>query len=163
MKTYISYYSSPIGLVEISATDNEVISVLFAEEKSRQTGSNPLIDLCKKQLEEYFKGERRDFSLPYLLLGTDFQKEIWNDLKKIEFGKTISYSDMAERLKSPNASRAVGSTNGKNVLLIILPCHRVVGQDGSLTGYAGGLWRKKWLLEHEARVAGTEKQMSLGF
>jgi methylated-DNA-[protein]-cysteine S-methyltransferase len=164
MKTYTSYYTSPIGSIEISSTDQGLISsVLFVDSESKTSSGNAVIEDCKKQLDEYFKGERKEFSLPYQLLGTDFQKNIWNKLKNIEYGKTMSYSELAEKLRSPKGARAIGNTNGKNCLLLILPCHRVVGQDGSLTGYAGGLWRKKWLLDHESKVAGTKKQLGLGF
>jgi methylated-DNA-[protein]-cysteine S-methyltransferase len=164
MKTYTSYYTSPIGSIEVSATDQGLISsVLFVDSESKASSGNAIIEDCKKQLDEYFKGERREFSLPYQLLGTDFQKIIWNKLKSIEYGKTMSYSELAERLRSPKGARAIGNTNGKNCLLLILPCHRIVGQDGSLTGYAGGLWRKKWLLDHESQVAGTKMQLGLGF
>jgi methylated-DNA-[protein]-cysteine S-methyltransferase len=164
MKTYTSYYKSPIGSIEICATDQGIVtSVLFVESEARPSSGNAVIEDSKKQLDEYFQGERKEFSLPYELLGTDFQKAIWNKLKSIEYGKTMSYSELAEKLKNPKGARAVGNTNGKNCLLLILPCHRVVGQDGNLTGYAGGLWRKKWLLEHERKVAGIEKQLGLGF
>jgi methylated-DNA-[protein]-cysteine S-methyltransferase len=164
MKTYTSYYTSPIGSIEISATDQGLISsVLFVDAETKTPSGNAVTEDCKKQLDEYFKGERKEFSLPYQLLGTDFQKNIWNKLKSIEYGKTMSYSDLAEKLRNPKGARAIGNTNGKNCLLLILPCHRIVGQDGSLTGYAGGLWRKKWLLDHESQVAGTKKQLGLGF
>jgi methylated-DNA-[protein]-cysteine S-methyltransferase len=164
MKTYTSYYTSPIGSIEISATDQGLISsVLFVDSENKAASGNAATEDCKKQLDEYFKGERREFSLPYQLLGTDFQKIIWNKLKSIEYGKTMSYSELAEKLKSPKGARAIGNTNGKNCLLLILPCHRIVGQDGSLTGYAGGLWRKKWLLDHESQVIGTKMQLDLGF
>jgi methylated-DNA-[protein]-cysteine S-methyltransferase len=163
LKTFISYYTSPIGLIEISSADRDLISVLFVEAETKAICTNAVIEECKKQLDEYFHGDRKDFSLPYQLLGTDFQKATWNKLKSIEYGRTMSYAELAEKLKSPKGARAVGSINGKNSLLIILPCHRIIGQDGSLTGYAGGLWRKKWLLEHERKVAGLETQLGMNF
>ncbi|HXA01822.1 MAG TPA: methylated-DNA--[protein]-cysteine S-methyltransferase [Cytophagaceae bacterium] len=163
LKTFTSYYTSPIGAIEISATEKDIVSVLFVESETKALSTNAVIEECKKQLDEYFHGDRKDFSLPYILLGTDFQKATWNKLKSIEYGKTMSYAELAEKLNSPKSARAVGSMNGKNVILIILPCHRIIGQDGSLTGYAGGLWRKKWLLEHERKVAGFETQLLMRF
>ena len=163
LKTYTSYYNSPIGTIEISATEQHIISVIFAESETNKISANAVIEECRKQLHEYFHGDRKDFSLLYLLPGTDFQKAIWNKLKSIEYGKTISYSELAEKLNGAKGARAVGSTNGKNPILIILPCHRVVGQNGNLTGYAGGLWRKKWLLEHEAKQYGRSVQLGLQF
>jgi methylated-DNA-[protein]-cysteine S-methyltransferase len=163
LKTFTSYYTSPIGLIEISAAEKDLISVLFVEAETKTACTNAIIEECKKQLDEYFHGDRKDFSLPYLLLGTEFQKATWNKLKTIEYGKTMSYAELAEKLNSPKSARAVGSTNSKNSLLIILPCHRIIGQDGSLTGYAGGLWRKKWLLEHESVKAGGSVQLGLHF
>jgi methylated-DNA-[protein]-cysteine S-methyltransferase len=162
-KTYTSYYISPIGIIEISATERDLISVLFVDAETKISGTNAVLEECKKQLSEYFQGDRKDFSLPYVLVGTDFQKATWNKLKSIEYGETKSYSELAEELDSPKSARAVGTTNGKNSLLIILPCHRIVGQDGSLTGYAGGLWRKKWLLEHESGKQGGNVQLGLNF
>jgi methylated-DNA-[protein]-cysteine S-methyltransferase len=163
LKTFTSYYTSPIGAIEICATEKDLISVLFVEAETKVLCTNAVIEECKKQLDEYFHGDRKDFFLPYILLGTDFQKATWNKLKSIEYGKTMSYAELAEKLNSPKSARAVGSTNGKNSILIILPCHRIIGQDGSLTGYAGGLWRKKWLLEHEKKQEGGTVQLGLQF
>ena len=101
------------------------------------------------QLQEYFDGKRTDFTFKLNLKGTDFQQKVWRELSKIPFGKTISYLDLAKKLGDPKVIRAAASANGKNPIWIVIPCHRVIGTDGSLTGYAGGLWRKKWLLEHE--------------
>jgi methylated-DNA-[protein]-cysteine S-methyltransferase len=161
MNTFTSYYSSPIGTIKISAIDTGVTSVLFVEEAIKPTMSNNHSEECKKQLEEYFKGERKDFSVPCQLLGTAFQKEIWNTLKTIPYGEKISYVEMGRKVNSPNASRAVGNANGKNIILIVLPCHRVIGENGELTGYAGGMSRKKWLLEHEARFSGAPVQLNM--
>jgi AraC family transcriptional regulator of adaptative response/methylated-DNA-[protein]-cysteine methyltransferase len=112
-------------------------------------GSNPHFDTLKKQMEQYFKGERRDFDIPLDLVGTDFQKQVWRSLLKIPYGATITYAKQAELLGKPSAVRAVANANGKNKISIILPCHRVIGADGSLTGYGGGMWRKKKLLAFE--------------
>ena len=104
------------------------------------------------QLQDYFDGKRTTFTFPLNPSGTDFQKKVWDELLHIPFGKTCSYLDLSKKLGDVKAIRAVASANGKNPLWIVVPCHRVIGTDGSLTGYAGGLWRKKWLLEHENPV-----------
>jgi methylated-DNA-[protein]-cysteine S-methyltransferase len=161
MNTFTSYYSSPIGNIKISAIDTGVTSVLFVEEAIRTSMGNEHSETCKKQLEEYFKGERKEFSITCQLLGTAFQKEIWKTLKTIPFGEKISYLEMGKKVNSPNASRAVGNANSKNIILIVLPCHRVIGENGDLTGYAGGMWRKKWLLEHEGKFSGAPTQLSM--
>ena len=101
------------------------------------------------QLQEYFEGKRTHFSFPLHFIGTDFQQKVWDELSKIPFGTTYSYLDLAKKVGDIKAVRAVAAANAKNPLWIVIPCHRVIGSDGSLTGYAGGLWRKKWLLEHE--------------
>lgn len=150
---YMIDYQSPIGIVEITGTEEGVYSVLFTERDILQyplTENTPksLID-CYQQLDLYFKGELETFSFPYIVEGTDFQKNVWNTLPSISYGKTGSYKDIAAAIGNEKAVRAVGSTNGKNKLCIVLPCHRIIGSNGSLTGYAGGLWRKEWLLEHE--------------
>lgn len=150
-------YQSPIGIVEITGTEEGVYSVLFTERDILQyplTENTPksLID-CYQQLDLYFKGELETFSFPYIVEGTDFQKNVWNTLPSISYGKTGSYKDIAAAIGNEKAVRAVGSTNGKNKLCIVLPCHRIIGSNGSLTGYAGGLWRKEWLLEHENKHA----------
>lgn len=113
---------------------------------------------AKQQLQEYFSGNRQTFDFALSPEGTDFQQKVWNELKNIPFGKTISYLTLAKRLGDPKVIRAAASANGKNPLPIVIPCHRVIGSDGSLTGYAGGLWRKQWLLEHEGVIT---KQHSL--
>jgi methylated-DNA-[protein]-cysteine S-methyltransferase len=104
-----------------------------------------------RQLEEYFKGERRDFDLPLRLDGTEFQRRAWHNLLEIPYGKTRSYGEQAERIGNPKASRAVGLANGRNPIPIVVPCHRVIGANGSLTGFGGGIARKRWLLAHERR------------
>ncbi len=103
------------------------------------------------QLDEYFNGERVNFSIDMALQGSEFQRKVWQALSGVGYGETLSYKDIALRIDNPKAARAVGNANNKNPLCIIIPCHRVVGSNGSLTGYAGGLWRKKWLLEHERK------------
>ena len=113
---------------------------------------NDVILKAKNQLYEYFDGNRIEFNVPLQLVGTDFQKKVWNLLMKIPFGKTISYLDLAKMLGDPNATRAVAAANGKNPIAIIIPCHRVIGSDGSLTGYAGGLGNKRMLLSFESKI-----------
>lgn len=112
---------------------------------------------CVQQLEEYFNGSRKEFTLKLNPQGTDFQKKVWNALLNVPFGKTKTYLEQSKQLGDAKAIRAVASANGKNPIWIIIPCHRIIGSDGSLTGYAGGIWRKKWLLEHE----NSSKQHSL--
>lgn len=113
----------------------------------------PMLIQCVEQLIQYFNGQRRIFELPLSQEGTPFQQEVWNELLTIPYAKTISYIQLAIRTGDPKATRAVASANGKNNIAIIVPCHRVIGSNGQLIGYGGGLWRKKWLLEHEMKVA----------
>lgn len=117
--------------------------------------STPLLRKAAEQLDEYFAGERKEFDLPIKQPGSQFQQNVWQCLLTIGYGKTISYQQQSRIMNNPLAIRAIAANNGKNDLAIIVPCHRVIGSDGSLTGYAGGLWRKKWLLEHEARISGV--------
>jgi AraC family transcriptional regulator of adaptative response/methylated-DNA-[protein]-cysteine methyltransferase len=111
--------------------------------------------ILKKEIDLYFKGELREFTVPLFLIGTDFQKGVWNELIKIPFGKTRSYKQQSIALNNPAAIRAVAQANGKNMIAIIIPCHRVIGENGHLTGYGGGIWRKKWLLDHEMNLVGN--------
>ena len=146
-------YESPIGVIEIIGTKDAIISILFSEENIKknliQLDTPKVLKECYKELDEYFKGTRYDFTIPYEFQGTDFQKAVWNDLKNISYAETVSYKDIAISIGNEKAVRAVGSANGKNKLSIIIPCHRVIGSNSKLTGYAGGLWRKEWLLNHE--------------
>lgn len=147
------YYDSETGCIEITGTEDAVTSLYFIEERKLTTGKVPaLLGACLEQLEEYFKGKRREFSVPLQPEGTEFQKKVWNELINIPFGKTVSYLDIARALGDPNATRAVGAANGRNPISIIIPCHRVVGHNGALTGYGGGIHRKEWLLEHERHI-----------
>ncbi len=146
-------YQSPIGIIEIAGTDEAVCSILFVERdkiiNNIQECSPEALVGCYYQLDEYFNGVRQQFSFPYILDGTDFQKSVWKALTKIHYGQTGSYKDIALMVQNEKAVRAVGSANGKNKLSIVIPCHRIIGANGKLTGYAGGLWRKEWLLQHE--------------
>ena len=149
---------TPLGIAKIIG-DNEGISsvsVLNSNETVTQIIPNELQD-CVYQLQEYFNGDRNQFNLKLNPQGTDFQKRVWNALEEIPYGKTVSYLELSKQLGDVKAIRAVANANGKNPLWIIVPCHRVIGSDGSLTGYAGGLHRKQWLLEHESPY----KQQSL--
>jgi len=152
MKEFKAYYLSPIGPLEVSGTSEGIVSVTFV--KRRLPNDRNLPESVKegiRQLDEYFKGARINFSLKLLLQGTPFQKLVWERLKKIPYGKLVSYGDVASAIGKPNAYRAVGNANNKNPIAIIIPCHRVIGSDGTLVGYGGGLWRKEWLLNHEKR------------
>lgn len=147
MKT--AFINSPLGITKIEGDKNgiSVISLLSEGEVSVEI---PLeLKDAVTQLQDYFEGKRTDFNFKLNPKGTDFQQKVWQELLKIPFGKTMSYMDLSKKLGDVKAIRAVASANGKNPLWIVVPCHRVIGTDGSLTGYAGGLWRKKWLLEHE--------------
>jgi len=146
---YVGYIDSPIGIVEIKATHDSIISLDFVEEKRYDEKSNEIIRNSKNQLIEYFEGNRKEFDINLKTSGTVFQNTVWNELIKIPYGTTLSYGDVANNIGNKNAQRAVGNANNKNKIAIIIPCHRVVGSSGKLVGYEGGLWRKEWLLNHE--------------
>jgi len=142
---------SPLGYTKIMGDENGIqsVTVLNSEEKITDIIPEPLED-CVIQLNEYFEGFRKQFQLKLNPEGTSFQKKVWHELVKIPFGKTISYLELSKKIGDTKAIRAVANANSKNPLWIIIPCHRVIGTDGSLTGYAGGLHRKQWLLDHES-------------
>lgn len=144
------YYNSPLGLIEIQSTEGGLRAVNFTTEKILTEVPDVHNQLTISQLEEYFNKKRKTFDLPLDMEGTDFQKRVWTELYKIPYGKTCSYMDIARALGDPKTIRAVGMANGSNKIGIIIPCHRVIGSDGSLTGYAGGIQRKKWLLDFES-------------
>lgn len=154
---YTTFYHSPVGLLKISGTENYICEVSFYDKAQKPAGRKktmpPMLILCVEQFIQYFHGARRIFELPIHQQGTKFQQDVWNELLTIPFGKTISYLELARKTGDPKAVRAVANANGKNNIAIIVPCHRVIGSTRELVGYAGGLWRKKWLLEHEAKVA----------
>jgi len=157
------YYDSPIGILSITEADDCITSIYALDEEHEiSQPETPLLKLAVQQLDEYFAGTRKDFDLPLKQHGSDFQQGVWDELSRIGYGKTISYGQQSKFLKNPLGIRAIASANGKNHLLIVVPCHRVIGSDGSMTGFGAGIWRKKWLLEHEARVMGVG-QMTLGF
>jgi len=141
---------TPLGILEIRGSSKGVHSVSFTEKSEVDIENTPetLVD-CKNQLQAYFEGTLKEFSLRLDPEGTPFQKQVWTQLQNLGYGKTSSYKEQTKVLGDPNAIRAVAGANAKNPIAIVIPCHRVIGSNGKLTGYAGGLWRKKWLLEHE--------------
>ena len=157
MKIYKAYYPSEVGLLEITAVDQGITGLRFVKNKPKaQLVSHPHLLKCFRQLDEYFQGKRRKFDLRLRPEGTDFQKKVWDELRKIPFGKTTSYREVARAISRPKAFRAVGAANGRNPIAVIIPCHRVIGSDGSLMGFGGGLWRKERLLKHEREIAGQK-------
>ncbi|WP_207493202.1 methylated-DNA--[protein]-cysteine S-methyltransferase [Aridibaculum aurantiacum] len=153
--TYLTYYQSPIGLLRIAATEHFVQEVTFVdnEDDLQPPNDHPILHTCLEEIIEYFNGHRRSFTIPVHQLGTEFQIKVWAHLMNINFGKTISYTELARRMGDVKTIRAAASSNGKNKVCIIIPCHRVIGSNQSLVGYVGGLWRKKWLLDHENKIA----------
>lgn len=151
-RLYIANYASPVGNLQITATD-AIHSILFDKNSGENVNDaqTPLIKKCIGQLDEFFNGGRKSFDLPLAPEGTPFQKSVWQALQKIPYGKTISYLALAIELGDEKTVRAVGAANGKNPIAIVIPCHRVIGMNHKLVGYAGGLWRKQWLLEHEEK------------
>ncbi len=147
---FIEYMDTPIGPIEITASDKGICSVYFVESKSETSNNNQWTTECRSQLHEYFYGNRHTFDLSFDQTGTAFQQEVWQALCSIPFGQLASYKDIANIIGNPKAVRAVGAANGRNPLTIIVPCHRIIGSNGTLTGYASGLTRKQWLLQHES-------------
>jgi len=153
-----AYIETPLGIAKIKGDENGVTSITILNSKETITDNIPeVLEDTVYQLREYFKEERKEFQLKLNPEGTDFQKRVWKALEEIPYGKTVSYLQLSKTLGDPKAIRAVAAANGKNPLWIVIPCHRVLGSDGSLTGYAGGLARKKWLLALESPA----KQQSL--
>lgn len=151
----VAYIQTPIGVAELKGDKNGLASVTVLNNK-KPIGTIPTeLKEAAEQFQQYFNGNRTVFNLKLNPSGTHFQKEVWNALLEIPFGKTISYLELSKQLGDVKAIRAVASANGKNPLWIVVPCHRVIGTNGDLTGYAGGLHRKKWLLEHESPAKQT--------
>ncbi|GLI85376.1 methylated-DNA--protein-cysteine methyltransferase [Rossellomorea marisflavi] len=146
---------TPLGILEIIGTNEAVSSILFVEREEgvymRGDDTPDVLIDCHDQLVEYFNGSRRTFSFPVRVKGTDFQKRVWKGLLDLAYGETGSYKELALSIGNEKAIRAVGSANGKNKLSIVIPCHRIIGSNGTMTGYAGGVWRKEWLLRHEGK------------
>ena len=147
---FCAYFESPVGLLLIEGDDTTIVSISFQEKKEKKIQSSAIIRKCMQELEEYFSGKRKTFDVPLAPSGTPFQQAVWNELLKIPFAKTISYLQLARKLGDEKKIRAAGTANGKNPIPIIIPCHRVIGSNGSMVGYGGGLWKKKWLLEFES-------------
>lgn len=161
METLVSHiYHSPIGQISITADEGCITELIFVDDNTdsispyQQEDDLPaVIHQCVDELMEYFAGTRREFTVPINQPGTDFQIKVWKELYEIPFGKTLSYADLAKKLGDPKVIRAAASANGKNKIAIIVPCHRIIGTDQSLVGYAWGKARKRWLLQHEFRLA----------
>lgn len=150
---YQTFLQTPLGLLKITGAETFITSVVFVSDVDTCLGvAPPILTDCKLQLQEYFTGKRQKFDINIKPQGTEFQRKVWSELLKINYGDTTSYSQIAKKMKNPDAVRAVGLANSKNQIAIIIPCHRVVGSGGQLTGYAAGIWRKRWLLEVESKV-----------
>ena len=156
IELHYTYYESPIGLLKIGGTDHFIGELSFVDNPDQLTHGEPgiseVMHQCTEQLIEYFHGTRRSFDIPVFQEGTEFQLRVWSELLEISYGKTISYMDLAKKLGDAKVIRAAASSNGKNHIAIMVPCHRVIGSDKSLVGYSGGKWRKKWLLQHEFKI-----------
>ena len=150
---YTTLHPSPVGDILLRADAEGRLTDLHLRHNGARAMDGPF-DAIREQLDAYFAGALDRFDVPMAAHGTDFQKRVWDQLVQIPFGETISYSELARRMGDPKLVRAVGVANGRNPISIIIPCHRVIGADGSLVGYGGGLERKKWLLEHEAVASG---------
>ena len=163
---------TPVGALTVVASEVGVRAVLWPDDDPARVPSavhadrvdrdcvdggcvHPVLDAARRQLEEYFSGDRTEFDVPLDPVGTDFQRSAWTALRAIPFGETVSYGEQAEAMGDRDKARAVGAANGRNPISVIVPCHRVVGANGSLTGFAGGMEAKRFLLDHERRVAGT--------
>ncbi|MBC8154249.1 MAG: methylated-DNA--[protein]-cysteine S-methyltransferase [Bacteroidetes bacterium] len=164
---YTHYYTSPIGRLEIQADDTAILGVFFADGTKKNAPGQPASDIvpdvmrqCLVELADYFAGTRQAFTVPYRLVGSDFRRSVWQQLTQIPYGQTITYGEQARRLGNPKAVRAVGTTNSSNPISIIVPCHRVVGANGDLVGFGGGLAAKRWLLDHERQFC-PPAQLSL--
>jgi len=166
MKLFYKEMESPVGKLKLVASENALIGVLWtwehldrlSDDVHKVDGHHPILAETERQLSEYFAGKRTQFELPLEPRGTEFQQKVWRALRTIPFGKTKSYIDIAEAIGSPRACRAVGAANGKNPISIVIPCHRVVGANGSLTGFGGGLETKAKLLAHEARARAASSE-----
>jgi len=159
---YCSILQSPLGPISIIADEQFIQQITFKENLITEPQENEVTKLAVSQLTAYFEGSLKTFTLPIKQPGTAFQQEVWSALLTIDYGVTRSYLQMAKQMNNVLAIRAMAAANGKNNLAIVVPCHRVIGSDGTLVGYAGSLWRKKWLLDHEREVS-QQGQMTLKF
>jgi methylated-DNA-[protein]-cysteine S-methyltransferase len=159
MKLFFKEISSPVGKLKLVVNDEALVAILWEKEKlgrvrldkMEMSDKHPILIKTENQLKEYFTGKRKVFDLPLDPIGTSFQQMVWNELRQIPFGETRSYGELAIKIGSPKASRAIGAANGKNPISIVVPCHRVIGKNGKLTGFAGGLGSKEILLKLESR------------
>jgi methylated-DNA-[protein]-cysteine S-methyltransferase len=158
MQYQISFKSS-LGFIILKSNGESVTEITFADSEIQEQHSCEVLEKCKLQLESYFSGSLLNFDLPLAPEGTEFQQKVWTELLKIPYGETITYMDMAVRLGDPKCIRAAGTANGKNPIAIVIPCHRVIGAGNKLTGYAGGIWRKKMLLELEMKYNPTKRTL----
>ena len=152
-------FKSPLGFLILKSNGESVTEISFAENEIQEQHSCEVLESCKAQLDDYFSGKSLVFDLPLAAEGTEFQQKVWAELLKIPYGETITYMDLAVRLGDPKCIRAAGTANGKNPIAIIIPCHRVIGAGNKLTGYAGGIWRKKLLLELEMKHNPTKRTL----
>ncbi len=164
-KIFTSVMDTPLGEISIGSTKNAICQISYGSESHLfnrlklkeyevQEGQTKVMQTLKSEFKRYFSGDLKEFTVPLELIGTDFQQSVWNALTTIPFGETRTYTQQTKVIGDLKAIRAVASANGKNPISIVVPCHRVIGSDGSLTGYAGGLDKKKWLLQHEGRYNG---------
>ncbi|TMP40813.1 cysteine methyltransferase [Pseudoalteromonas citrea] len=161
---FVDYLNSPLGTIECVSSEKGLRHVIFCGEQVNAANPNKITHMCIKQLAEYFQGSRNTFTIPLDPVGTDFQQQVWQSLNNIPFGETRSYLDIAQQVGRPKGSQAVGGANGRNPISIIVPCHRVIASSGKLTGYAGGIERKLWLLEHEGiyvKASNETKQLDI--
>lgn len=152
-------FNSQLGFLVIKSDGQAITEVSFSEKDIPEQNGCEVLDVCHRQLEEYFSGKRQSFDLPLSPEGTPFQQKVWSELQKIHYGETITYMDLAVRLGDPKCIRAAGTANGRNPIAVIIPCHRVIGAGNKLTGYAGGIWRKKLLLELEMKHNPTKRTL----
>jgi methylated-DNA-[protein]-cysteine S-methyltransferase len=157
MQQFEHIYTSPIGRIKIVADENCIQAVTFIEDTESLSNTDliespAVIHQCIDELIDYFNGSRTQFTVPIHQSGTDFQQKVWKELYEVPYAKTMSYAELAKKLGDPKVIRAAASANGKNKIAIIVPCHRIIGSDSNLTGYAWGLAKKKWLLQHEFRI-----------
>jgi methylated-DNA-[protein]-cysteine S-methyltransferase len=150
---FYAYYHSPIGIIEVQASENSLVALSFVEKEGEQK-LNQLLEEVIKQLTFYFQGKLKLFDIPLNIQGSTFQIRVYNEVLSIPYGELLTYSQLARRLGNDKCIRAASHVNAINPLLILVPCHRVIGKYGTLTGYAGELWRKQWLLEHEGKYSG---------
>jgi methylated-DNA-[protein]-cysteine S-methyltransferase len=151
---YASTLATPIGRLLIQGDETNIYAIDFSDDELVDTPSSSLTEQAKQQLQDYFCLKRHHFTFPICQSGTEFQQAVWKQLAEIAVGVPISYAALSRRMNNPLAIRAIAAANGKNKLAIVIPCHRVIGSSGDLVGYAGGLWRKRWLLEHEIKLSG---------